>query len=149
MKNVVVLATLMLAAGIYSAANGENKSKDDRDVTDDYRVGSEVDRICFSRNIDGFRPAGKYDDAVLVERGVNDWHLLTLSGACRYRDFRSAYAIGIDERPRGGCVRRGDIVIVESVGNFINRCFINEIYEWNDNAEPPADDEKESDENET
>ncbi len=126
---ITALAAATMLSGTLSA----------REDVVDQRIGEEVDRICFQRNIDGWKEAKGFDSAVLLERGVNDWYLVEVSGACRARDFRFAQTIGIDSRPRGGCVRRGDILLVEGGGGFVNRCFISEIYEWDDDAPAPGD----------
>ena len=123
---------------------------DAADMSIDPRVGEKVDRICFGRSIDGFKEADGYERAVLVEQGVNDWFLLKLIGACSSRDFGFAHKIGIESRPAGGCVRRGDVIVVESTPGFVNRCSISAIYEWDDDAAVPSesDDDTETGERE-
>lgn len=114
----------------------------------DPRQGVEVDRICFGRNINNFKTIKGEDDAVLLEKNVNDWYKATLIGACNYRELKWAQAVAIEQRPAGGCVTTGDtLVFTRSIGgdfSFPNatRCAISEIYEWNpDVAEEPADEE--------
>lgn len=109
----------------------------------DPRIGEEVDQICFGRNINGWRTVDKQDGVLLLERSVNNWYHVELSGACDYRVLRRAHAIGIDSRPAGGCVRRGDIIIVEDSPAFTRRCFIRSIRLWDDDAEAPGEDETE------
>jgi hypothetical protein len=119
------------------ATFAEKPAESAADPRPDSRIGPEVDRICFASTIDGWKEAKGFDDAVLLERGVNEWYLVDLSGACRARDFRFAQTIGIESRPAGGCVSRGDVILVESGGGFMNRCFISKIRKWDDDAPPP------------
>ena len=107
----------------------------------DPRIGEKVDRICFQQSINGWREADGHRRAVLLERGVNNWYFVKLSGACHARDFRFAQTIGIESRPAGGCLRRGDVILVRGGGDFVNRCHIRGIYQWDEDAEAPEDEE--------
>ncbi len=120
--------------------------KDDAQ-TPDPRIGDEVKRICFQGNINGWRPVKGEDDVVLLNRGANRWYRVELLGGCRERLFRSALAIGIDSRPGGGCVSRGDVIVVSDGPGFKRRCSIMRMYEWDDDATAPeAEDDETSDE---
>ncbi len=148
-KDFVALAVVALTViGSTGAALSGEKAADEEKV--DPRLGEEVDRICFSRNISGFRTIDDEDDAVLLERGVNDWYKVSLAGACNYNRLRFAQSVAIDERPRGGCVTRGDALVFSdsAFGDFsfpnATRCIIVEIYRWNSKATAP-DDESEAD----
>ncbi len=115
----------------------EDKQKTDtseeaEDAAAPSRLGPEVERICFGRSINGWKTVDGHGDAVLLSKGVNDWFLVEVSGNCRASDFKFAQTIGIESRPAGGCIRRGDYILVESGGGFTNRCFIQGVYEWND-----------------
>jgi hypothetical protein len=135
-KFSILLALAAAVAG--SALAGD-------EATADPRVGEKVDRICFGRNIDGFKTVKGMDDAVLLEKGVNDWYLATLSGACSYSRLKWAMGVAIDQRPSGGCVTPGDhLIFTNSVTgdmSFPNttRCVINGIYEWNEDAATDAE----------
>lgn len=106
----------------------------------DPRLGEEVDRICFSRDISNFQTIDDEDDAVLLERGVNDWYRTSLAGACNHNQLRFAQSVAIDQRPRGGCIRRGDALVFSdsAFGDFsfpnATRCIIVEIRRWNPKA---------------
>ncbi|MFZ5618983.1 MAG: DUF6491 family protein [Pseudomonadota bacterium] len=118
----------------------------------DPRQGEEVDRICFGRDINNFKAIKGEDDAILLERGVNDWYKATLIGACSYRELNWAQSVAIEQHPAGGCVTSGDYLIFSrsAFGDFsfpnATRCAISEIYEWNPKAaengeaEAPAED---------
>jgi len=117
---------------------------------DDPRQGEQVRSICFARSIDNFRTIKGEDDVVLLEKGVNDWYRVELSGACGYRHLRFAQAISIDSRPSGGCVRRGDILVFHDSAfggrdRFKRRCFISDIYEWDPDALNDEDDDDDQD----
>ncbi|MBT8471583.1 MAG: hypothetical protein KJN99_03200 [Marinicaulis sp.] len=140
-----ILAVIVAGFGFSPAAF----ASDEVDMSSDPRVGEKVDRICFGRSIDGFKEADGYKRAVLVEQGVNDWFLLKLIGACSSRDFGFAHKIGIESRPAGGCVRRGDAILVESTPGFVNRCSISAIYEWDDDADAPSEIDRESEDGES
>ncbi len=106
----------------------------------DAREGEQVDRICFGRNINNFKTIKGEDDAVLLEKGVNDWYKATLIGACNYSELKWAEAVAIDSRPAGGCVTPGDYLIFSrsAFGDFsfpnTTRCAISEIYKWDPDA---------------
>ncbi len=127
-------SAVLLGAGAI-AAEGDQKEETPAEAEDaaaDPRLGPEVDSICFGRSINGWKTVEGHGDAVLLEKGVNDWFLVEVSGNCRAQDFKFAQTIGIETRPAGGCVRRGDYILVETVGRTASRCFIQRIYEWND-----------------
>jgi hypothetical protein len=105
----------------------------------DPRLGEEVDRICFGRNINGWREVDGDEKAVLLETGVNNWYRVELVGTCRGRDFRFAQTIAIDSRPAGGCVTRGDAIIVQANAPFSARCVITKINRWNHDLPAPGE----------
>ncbi len=114
----------------------------DKNNGPDPRIGKQVNRICFPRNINGWKPVKGEDNVVLLEKGVNNWFRVEVSGACRESTFRFAHVIGIESRPAGGCLRRGDIILVEDGANFTQRCHVRRIYEWDDNAPAPGEEEE-------
>jgi hypothetical protein len=136
-------AAAIAAFGVFGTARSEEKAGGNE--ADDPRLGEEVDQICFSRNISSFRTIDDEDDAVLLERGVNDWYKTNLAGACNYNQLRFAQSVAIDQRPRGGCIRRGDALIFSdsAFGDFsfpnATRCIIVEIHRWNPKAAGPKD----------
>ncbi len=139
----IAFGAAAVVIGLAGAAIAGGKASGE--ATADPRLGEEVDRICFSRDIDGFRTIDDEDDAVLLERGVNDWYKTTLAGACNYNRLRFAQSVAIDERPRGGCITRGDALVFSNsaFGDFsfpnATRCSIVEIHRWDPKAEAPAD----------
>lgn len=100
----------------------------------DPRLGPEVDRICFQRSINGWSTIDGDNDAIVLRRSVRDDYRVEYTGACRGSDFRFAETIGIVGRPAGGCLTRGDRLLVEGPGDFVNRCLITQINEWNEDA---------------
>jgi uncharacterized protein DUF6491 len=129
-------AAVTVSLGGVVAEDGQTKQapEDAEDAAAPSRLGPKVERICFGRTINGWKTVDGHGDAVLLSKGVNDWFLVEVSGNCRARDFKFVQAIGIENRSAGGCIRRGDYILVESGGGFTNRCFIQRIYEWNDDA---------------
>ena len=90
-------------------------------------------------NLDMLKEIEGDDRAVLLETGVNNWYRVELAGGCRYRDFRFAHQIGIDTRPGGGCLGRGDAILVGGSGRSPLRCIVTQINEWDDKAPPPEE----------
>jgi hypothetical protein len=101
------------------------------------RQGEEVDRVCFTGNINSWRPLGR--DAVLVRQSVRDWYKLDLLGACQ-PDW-ALTTIALRTRPSGSsCLTRGDTLITNEP-NVRSSCFIDAIHVWNEDApvaEPTA-----------
>lgn len=133
-------AAAIAAFGVMGTARSADEAADG-----DPRLGEEVRQICFSRNISNFQTIDDEDDAVLLERGVNDWYKTTLAGACDRNRLRFAQSVAIDNRPRGGCIRRGDALIFSdsAFGDFsfpnATRCIIVEIHRWNPKAKAAGD----------
>ena len=145
MKKIVSLTCVTLLGAVAMVASG-HAGQDPAPAQDegvDPRIGPEVRRICFGRNINGWRTLKKQDDVILLERGINHWYRVELSGSCDYSALNFAQTIGIDSRPAGGCVTRGDIIIVHDSTGFDRRCFITDIYEWDEDAvaEDPSEDD--------
>lgn len=127
--------SLAAAAGMCAAALASAAfAGQDAAETANPALGEEVDRICFASTINGWRSVKGEDDVVLLERGVNDWYRVELSGGCHESLFRSALTIGIDSRPGGGCVSRGDVIIVKDTPGFTRRCMITRMYKWDEKA---------------
>lgn len=132
------IAFVSAALALTAAASAEPEKPDPR-------VGEQVDRICFGRNINNFKTIEGEDDAILLEKGVNDWFKATLIGACNYRELKWAQAVAIDQRPAGGCVTPGDYLIFSrsAFGDFkfpnTTRCAISAIYKWDPDAKADED----------
>lgn len=133
-------AAAIAAFGFFGAARSAEPA-----AGADPRLGEKVDQICFSQDITNFQTIDGEDDAVLLERGVNDWYKTSLTGACNYNQLRFAQSVAIDERPRGGCIRRGDALIFSysAFGDFsfpnATRCIIVEIHRWDPKAKAAKD----------
>ncbi|MEZ5892880.1 MAG: DUF6491 family protein [Parvularculaceae bacterium] len=136
-RAIEILAAATLGAAILATpACATKKQEEDATADPDPRIGEEARQICFQSTISGWRSVKGVDNAVLLERGVNDWYYVELTGACRESLFRSAITIGIDSRPGGGCVSKGDTIIVRDSPGFTQRCFIKKIYKWDEHAAP-------------
>ncbi len=145
---VNVLKALAFAGVVVASSAAIAGDPEDADKPDP-RIGKEVDRICFASTISGWRAVKGEDNVVLLQRGVRSWYRVELIGACRSYDFRSALTIGIENRPAGGCVTRGDVILVKGPGNFVNRCPITKMYEWDEKAKAPEEPEEEAGETDT
>lgn len=134
MRDGLIAAT---AAALLAFAGSSAAAEAGAEARADPRLGPEIDRICFQRNINGWRELKGVDNVVLLETGVNDWHRVELAGACRASLFRFAQTIGIESRPGGGCVTRGDVILVGQTGGFVHRCIITKINKWDIKAPAP------------
>jgi hypothetical protein len=131
LKRISIIAAASLGAALLGATGF---AKDPESAGADPRIGEEVRNICFGQSINGWRGVKGEDDVVLLKRSVSDWYRVELAGACDYRVLRSAMAIGIDSRPAGGCVSRGDVIIVSDTPGFDRRCVITRIQKWDEDA---------------
>lgn len=129
-----------MAAAIFLASALAGAAALAEEPAGDPRVGDEVDRICFGRDINNFKAIKGEDDAILLERSVNDWYKATLIGACNYRELKWAQSVAIEQHPAGGCVTPGDSLIFSrsAFGDFkfpnTTRCVISDIYKWDPKA---------------
>lgn len=130
MTNQAMAAIGAVVIAASASAQAEEESADPR-------IGEEVNRICFRPNINGWRTIDKLDNAILLQRGVNDWYYFDLVGACDYRVLRSAIEIGIESRPGPNCITRGDFIIVRDTPGLPRRCSVQGMYAWDDDAEAP------------
>jgi hypothetical protein len=101
----------------------------------DPRLGEQVNKICFKRNIDGFSNATR--DTVVLSSGVNDDYIVKVFGNCT--NLRHAQGIAIDSNL--SCVSENDYLIVsESVfpsndrAFDLERCAIDKIHKWDKRA---------------
>lgn len=145
--NSHLLIAACLAAGMAAFSNAKAEDEGGEDKADQ-RLGEEVSRICFPRNINGWKTIKGEDNVLLLEEGVNDWYRVELLGACRYSDLRFTQTIALESRPSGGCVTRGDVITLIDRSSFNRRCTITQINEWDDKAPAPSDEEEPSNQEE-
>ena len=142
----ISLTMLALAGSLLASANASADEKADASKPDP-RIGEETRQICFARTINGWKPLKGVDDVVLLQKGVNDWYYVELTGYCPSRIFQTAEAIGIESKPTGGCLSKGDVIIVKDTGGFPSRCFVTKISTWDDKAKAPEAEEESDSEN--
>lgn len=134
MKSLILpfAAVALLAAGCQSSSESAARQDDEIARLTAARQGAEVDRICFASNINGWSPLGR--DAVLLERGVNDWFKVELTGTC---DPEWAFnTIALRSRPAGSsCLTRGDRITTDDQ-TVPGVCYVDRIYEWDETREP-------------
>lgn len=132
MRFVTFAAAATLAvAGCQTAAERETADAEmERLVA--ARQGAEVDRICFTNNINGWNALGR--NAVLLEKGVNDWYKVELTGTC---DPQWAFeSIALVSRPGGAsCLTRNDRLITDDV-SVPGVCYVDRIFEWDETKDP-------------
>lgn len=99
---------------------------------DDPRLGEQVGRICFSRQISRFGETT--EDTVIVEAGLNDYYLIKTLGPCT--DLERANSMALDQFG-ASCLTKGDSIIAydtvfgpDATGLPPRACLIDEIYEW-------------------
>jgi len=101
----------------------------------DPRLGQEVDRICFARNIEGFTTTSR--DTLVIRTSPNTQFLVEVSGTCP--SLIRAQTVAVDSTL--SCVTPGDFLIVSESpfslrnrGVVPDRCAINRIFTWDPDA---------------
>jgi hypothetical protein len=132
MKWMLPIAGAVALAGCQTAADRAGR-QDRLEAEIAARQGAEVDRICFARSVNGWRPLGR--DALLLRHSGDRWYKVDLAGTC---DPEWAFnAIGIETRPAGSsCLSRGDHISTPDTPTD-GRCVIIAIHEWDEDAEIP------------
>lgn len=135
------LVGAFVAAGILTAcastAADDGKERGLAAFKNDVRLGEEVSKICFNRNIDGFSNATR--DTVVLDAGPSKDYIVQVKGACS--TLRYAQSIAIDSTL--SCVTRGDYLLVsdsafsldDGTGMGPDRCMIDKIHKWDKRAE--------------
>jgi hypothetical protein len=134
MKKIIAASAVAFGLAALGSAGAQASGPDPR-------VGAEVNRICFARNINDWREIKGEDRAVLLRASTRRWYKVELAGACFARDFAMATRIALDTRPAGGCVGPGDAIVIDHPGALANRCMITRIFEWNPRATAPETEE--------
>ncbi len=103
----------------------------------DPRLGQEVDRICFARNIEGFTTTSR--DTLVIRTSPNTQFLVEVSGTCP--SLLRAQTVAVDSTL--SCVTPGDFLIVSESpvslrnrGVVPDRCAINRIFTWDPKERP-------------
>jgi hypothetical protein len=101
---------------------------------DDPRRGAEVDKVCFSRTIDGF--TNTTNRAVVISEGTKEYLVTTRS---RCTDLDDAMSLAVDSF--SSCLTRGDRLIgkdsvfgYNTAGTPSFPCHVDKIYEWDRKA---------------
>lgn len=141
---LISLSAIALMASVGCATDGHSSRSDEiAETLADARVGEEVDKICFTRGIDSFSEEKR--NSVVLRRGVNDEYLV-VTRSCTNLDM--AQSLRLDSAL--GCLRRQDYIRVyqsafgpSDADRFaFDRCQIDAIYKWDDEAlEDDVDDE--------
>lgn len=137
MRSYHNLVAIPCALALYACASSSGETEDGvAAYADDPRLGEQVDRICFGRQIDGFGETT--DRTIIVEAGVNEHYLIETVGFCPDLDW--AQSISLDQF--SSCLSRGDAIIPygsafgpDRTGPAPQACRIKAIYEWDEDAE--------------
>lgn len=136
---LVALVGGLLVACASTSETGD-KPKGIAAFADDVRLGEEVSKICFNRNIDGFSSATR--DTVVLSAGPSKDYIVEVN-ACH--NLRFAQLVAIDSSL--SCVTRSDILLVsesafsldDGKGMGPDRCFIKKIHKWDKRAKKDAE----------
>ncbi len=141
-------AMLFVISACATATTPEQQAAIDERVAEetfanDVRRGELIDKVCFTRQIDGFGLTT--DRAVVINEGRKDYLVETFPGCF---DLDWAQSLAIDSF--SSCLRRGDRIFAfdspfgrDRNGIHNQSCRIKAIYEWNKDAEADAEAETE------
>lgn len=85
--------------------------------------GEQVNSVCFTNQIRGWQPLSR--NAIVLERGLNDYYRVTLNGACDAT--RSGLTMATESRS-GICLGIGDDI--DFANDFSPSCSIESIHAW-------------------
>lgn len=136
MRIQTVLIAIPCTLALFACASPDDEPEDGvAAYADDPRLGEEIDRICFGRQINGFGETT--DRTIIVRYGVNEHYLIETFGFCRDLDW--AQSISLDQF--SSCLTRGDSIIPfgsafgpDRTGPPPQACLIKAIYEWDEDA---------------
>lgn len=146
-KSLILLgSSLLFLAACASTESNQGRDAQITELLSDPRVGEEVNSVCFRRNIDRFSDATDY--SVVIGKGVNDKYLV-LTRVCSDLEFAQSLAV----ESNSSCLREQDYIRVfrsafgpsELDTGAFNRCFVDAIYEWNDDPVEAEGDGEEAD----
>lgn len=140
MEKVYLTLGIVAAGFVAACASTAAESDSDKGIAafnEDPRLGEEVKKICFNRNIDGFSNATRH--TVVLGAGPSKDYIVEVSGVCP--TLRFAQSIAIDSSL--SCVTRGDYLLVSDSAFSLNdgsgmgpdRCLINKIHKWDKRVE--------------
>lgn len=139
-----LLVSALIASSLFAPVATADEDAPDG-FEDDPRLGEEVRRMCFSRNVSGFGETTRR--TIVLRARVNDYYLVETFGFCRDLDW--AQSISLDSF--GPCLTRGDTIHTsDSVfasdrrHGLANQCRVRAIYEWNPDAEEGSEEEAEN-----
>lgn len=121
----------VLAAAVIATACATSPTTDvDAEVA--ARQRDAVDRVCFTSQINNWRSLD--DHAILIEKGVNEWYKLDLTGPCE--PDLAFQRIAVHTKPPGGCLSKGDAVATFTTPTY-GVCRITAMHRWD--AAAPVD----------
>lgn len=137
LKSIIAPALTVSMIALAACSSTPDDNGDDDAWRTDARLGERVDRICFSRSVDGFRENTRR--TLIVERGVNDEYLIETAGSCY--DLKNAQSLSFDTFGASSCISKGDSIYAydsvfgpDRTNTPTIRCPISAIYEWHEEA---------------
>ena len=112
----------------------------------DPRIGEDVNKICFSTDINRWRSVKGEDGVILLDRSSNEWYRAEISEGCSERLISRAQLVQFDSNPGTSCLHLNDKIIVHSYGALSYSCRIKRISRWDHTAPAPDDESGEGDE---
>ena len=112
----------------------------------DPRIGEDVNKICFSTDINRWRSVKGEDGVILLDRAANDWYRAEISDGCSERLISRAQLVQIESNPGTSCLHINDRITLHSYGQITYTCRIERINRWDHTAPAPGDDSEEGDE---
>lgn len=118
------------AAGAPGAGGGTAASAAASEKKPDPRQGKKVSQLCFTRQLQGWRPQGT--DGVILERSIRDEFFVTLTGGCR--PDLAFTNLGFKTFGNSSCLSSGDRIATDEQGPPIS-CLVKDIYEWHEKTD--------------
>jgi len=131
MRNLIPLLVMALPMWLASCASQEEMAMVQPD--NDPRVGDEVKKVCFARNIDSWNDVDNDRNAVILKMKNRDYYKLKLSGGCDPQWAMMNLAV----ITRGSsCYSRGDRVKTDGdpFRGYGSACVITQINKWDPEA---------------
>lgn len=141
---LTALASLFLFVSCATNTGTEGDVKGIAKFEGDPRLGEEVNRICFNRNIDSFQNATR--DTIVLSSNPNRQYIVEVRPGCI--GLQNARSVAVDTTLT--CITQGDFLLVSRSSFSLNdgdsstgRCFINAMHEWDRRAKAPDEETSE------
>ena len=132
--NIPTKTMMVLLAGLLTGCVSSQGDKTQIPWGADPRVGEEVTRVCFARNLDSWQGVDNDRDALILRMNSRESYKLRLSGVCDPDWARTT--IAVITRPGTSCFTHGDKIKTDSDTDrgYGTACTIVGINRWNADA---------------